>query len=35
MIAEIEDPERRDQLRAQLILKYSGIEQLLEGGARK
>jgi len=32
MISEIEEPERRDQLRAQLILKYSGIEKLLEGG---
>lgn len=31
MIAEIEDAERRDQLRAQLILKYSGIDKLLEG----
>lgn len=29
MIAEIENVERRDQLRAQLILKYSGIEKLL------
>jgi hypothetical protein len=31
MIAEIENVERRDQLRAQLILKYSGIDKLLVG----
>jgi len=31
MISEIEAVERRDQLRAQLILKYSGIERLLVG----
>lgn len=35
MISEIEDLERRDQLRAQLILKYAGIEQLLEGGTMR
>lgn len=32
MISEIENVERRDQLRAQIILKYSGIDKLLEGG---
>jgi TRADD-N domain-containing protein len=31
MISEIENVERRDQLRAQLILKYSGIDRLLVG----
>ena len=31
MISEIENVERRDQLRAQLILKYSGIDKLLVG----
>lgn len=31
MITEIEGVERRDQLRAQLVLKYSGIEKLLVG----
>lgn len=31
MIAEMEDIERRDQLRAQLILKYSNIDKLLQG----
>ena len=31
MIEEIENAERRDQLRAQLILKYSGIEKLIVG----
>lgn len=31
MIAEIKNEERRDQLRAQLVLKYSGIDRLLEG----
>lgn len=34
MISEIEDPDRRDQLRAQLILKYSGVEKLLEGSQK-
>ena len=29
MISEIEDPILRDQLRAQMILKYSGIDKLL------
>ncbi len=29
MIGEIENAERRDQLRAQLVLKYSGIDRLL------
>ena len=29
MIQNIENPERRDQLRAQLVLKYSGIDQLV------
>ena len=29
MIAEIENAERRDQLRAQLVIKYSGIEKLI------
>ncbi len=33
MIAEIEDPERRDQLRAQLIIKYAAIEKFVTGGA--
>lgn len=33
MIGEVENAERRDQLRAQLVLKFAGIEQLLEGGA--
>lgn len=33
MIREVENAERRDQLRAQLVLKFAGIEQLLEGGA--
>lgn len=32
MIGEIENVERRDQLRAQLILKYSNIDKLLVGG---
>lgn len=32
MISEVENAERRDQLRAQLILKFAGIDQLLEGG---
>jgi len=31
MISEIENAERRDQLRSQLILKYSGIDKLLVG----
>lgn len=31
MIGEIEDSVMRDQLRAQLILKYSGVENLLTG----
>lgn len=31
MIGEIENAERRDQLRAQLVIKYSGIEKLIEG----
>lgn len=31
IIDEIKDPERADQLRAQLVLKYSGIEKLLIG----
>ncbi|HEX8225487.1 MAG TPA: hypothetical protein VF605_16865 [Allosphingosinicella sp.] len=31
MIAEIEDSKLRDELRAQLILKYSGIDRLLTG----
>lgn len=31
MIGEIENAERRDQLRAQLVLKYSGIDRLLTG----
>lgn len=30
MINEIENAERRDQLRAQLVIKYSGIEKLIE-----
>ncbi|WP_052201758.1 hypothetical protein [Ensifer sp. ZNC0028] len=32
MISEIELAERRDQVRTQLIIKYSGIEKLIEGG---
>lgn len=32
MIGEVENAERRDQLRAQLVLKFAGIDQLLEGG---
>ncbi|KJB95163.1 hypothetical protein N826_07180 [Skermanella aerolata KACC 11604] len=31
LISEIENIERRDQLRAQLVLKYAGIEKLLVG----
>ncbi|MGO6758812.1 hypothetical protein ACCS42_17185 [Rhizobium ruizarguesonis] len=31
MIGEIENEERRDQLRAQLVIKYSGIEKLIVG----
>ena len=31
LIAEIQNSERADQLRAQLVLKYAGIEKLLEG----
>ncbi|RYY22985.1 MAG: hypothetical protein EOP62_21675 [Sphingomonadales bacterium] len=31
LIAQIENSERRDQLRAQLVLKYAGINQLLQG----
>lgn len=31
MIAEIENAPMRDQLRSQLILKYSGIDKLLDG----
>lgn len=31
LIGEIEDPERRDQLRAQLVIKYAGIEKLIIG----
>jgi hypothetical protein len=31
LILEIENGERRDQLRAQLVLKYAGIDKLLEG----
>ncbi|WP_407067302.1 TRADD-N-associated membrane domain-containing protein [Methylobacterium sp. Leaf111] len=31
MIAEIESVPMRDQLRSQLILKYSGIDKLLDG----
>lgn len=31
MISEIENSERRDQLKSQLILKYSGIDRLLTG----
>lgn len=33
MIGEVENAERRDQLRAQLVLKFAGIDQLLESGA--
>jgi hypothetical protein len=32
LVNQIENGERRDQLRAQLVLKYAGINQLLEGG---
>ena len=32
LIGEIENPERRDQLRAQLVLKYAAIDKLLVGG---
>jgi len=35
MIGEVENAERRDQLRAQLVLKFAGIEQLLEGDAAR
>lgn len=35
MIGEIEDAERRDQLRSQLVLKYSGIDKLLVGEKQK
>ncbi len=31
LISEIEDPERRDQLRAQLVIKYAAIEALVVG----
>lgn len=31
IISEITDPDRADQLRAQLVLKYAGIEKLLVG----
>lgn len=31
MINEVEDRERRDQLKSQLILKYAGIDRLLSG----
>ncbi|MBB2905801.1 hypothetical protein FHR76_002183 [Rhizobium sp. RAS22] len=31
MISEIENVERRDQLRAQLVIKYAGIERLIIG----
>lgn len=31
LIGEIENVERRDQLRAQLVLKYAGIDKLLVG----
>ncbi len=31
LLNSIGDPERRDQLKAQLILKYSGIDQLVVG----
>ena len=31
MIGEIENTERRDQLRVQLFLKYSGVDRLLTG----
>ena len=33
LLNSIDDPERRDQLKAQLVLKYSGIEQLVVGGS--
>ena len=35
MIGEIENRESRDQLRAQLVLKYSGIDKLLVGSDGK
>lgn len=31
LINEIEDTERKDQLRAQLVLKYANIDKLLRG----
>jgi hypothetical protein len=31
MVGQVENVERRDQLRAQLVLKYSGIDKLLSG----
>jgi len=34
MIGEIEDLQMRDQLRAQLVLKYSGIDRMLTGDQR-
>lgn len=33
LIGEIANSERADQLRAQLVLKYAGIDRLLEGGS--
>ena len=34
MIGEIENIGMRDELRAQLILKYSGIDKLLSGAGQ-
>lgn len=31
MISEMENPDRRDQLRAQLVIKYAGIERFVVG----
>ena len=33
MISEIENSQTRDELRSQLVLKYSGIDRLLTGKA--